>query len=101
MLAKITHAFAAGVMGLSRFDPFLPSIILGKSHNFSHYIGGITSPEDELQPPTDLEIGMKECGTEQLIFVRTTIFGNRRFPTYEIIVGRSSSPHSKIGDAPT
>lgn len=40
LLAKIAHAYAVSQIGLKSFSPFLPDLILGKSHNHAHFIGG-------------------------------------------------------------
>jgi hypothetical protein len=88
LLAKIGHAFAVAILGMDGFEHFLTPLILGQSAYFSHYIGGVTSQMDELAPPRDLQLGIREIDTQPMVFARTTIFGNRRFPTYEIVVGR-------------
>ncbi|HET6522025.1 MAG TPA: hypothetical protein VFG47_19715, partial [Geminicoccaceae bacterium] len=84
-LAKIGHCFAVGHLGFDAMDYLLPPMILGSSTCYAHYIG---SSSDELMPPHDLRLGIRQIGETLHAVVETTFFGNRRFPTYQIVCGR-------------
>lgn len=88
MIAKICHAYAISVIGLEGVEFFLPKLIRGESDHLAQFVGGVSNKTDELEPPNDLAVGVQEIRSKPHLFARTTVFGNKRFPTYETIVGR-------------
>jgi hypothetical protein len=88
LLAKIAHAYSAGLAGFDGIEYLLPPLIVGGSACFSYLIGGIDDPSQELEPPADIQLNYRKIRDELYLSVKTTIFGNKRFPTYEIISGR-------------
>jgi hypothetical protein len=88
MLAKIAHALSVATVGFEGVEYFLPPIILGSSPYFSQFIGGVGEKGSNLEPPAEMEVTVTtEIGGPYLI-ARMTFFGNRRFPTYEVVSGK-------------
>jgi hypothetical protein len=88
MLAKIAHARLVSICGLEDVEHFLPALIKGESPFFSQFIGGVEHERCALLPPDDLALGIRYIRAQRYIFVRTTFFGQGRFPSHEIISGR-------------
>ena len=87
MIAKISHAFARGVVGDVGVDYILPPLIVGKANHLSYLIGGIADDETGIEPPNDLMLIIREIDGKSFLFGRTTLFGEGRFPTYQAVVG--------------
>jgi HNH endonuclease len=96
MLAKIGHAHSVATCGFTGIQYYLPSIILGEAHHISHFIGGVAEKVDELEPPAALHLGLRIIRGEIHVHERMTFFGNRRFPTYEVITGRITDPEAAV-----
>lgn len=102
MIAKICHAFAVSVVGLEGIDFYLPPLIRGKSDHLAQFVGGVDLEDESLVPPVDLLVTERVVNGQPHLIARTTIFRDRRFPTYEAIVGRILDPdliRAKIASA--
>ena len=88
MIAKICHAHAVSIIGLTGVTFQLPALIRGESGHLAQFVGGIDQPAYELPAANDLGLGVREIGGKPYLFATTSIFGGRRFPTYQAIVGQ-------------
>ena len=60
MIAKISHAYAVALIGLSGVDFLLPPLILGISTHLAHLVGGVSDVTETLSPPNNLALGLRE-----------------------------------------
>jgi hypothetical protein len=85
MIAKIAHAMAWADYR-NEFRPLLPDVILGKSPNIFHFVGGSASPTEDTQAVHNLQIRWLEGETDYLVaYVRLfCAFGT---PDYMVVIG--------------
>jgi hypothetical protein len=94
-LAKIAHSYAAAVLGIGTFIPFLTKAIRGERPMYlSHYVG-CSTPAVPIQPTDHLHVlqeGLCEIsGGRRLVFVRVRLFAAPKiFPAYDVAVGEAT-----------
>lgn len=91
MLAKIGHSFAVAYLGLDSFQPMTLDVILGRTDNISHVVGGSW----EIEPPVpdaghlvSLEYRIEPYIKRSLILVNIRLFASISTPSYHVVVGR-------------
>ncbi len=90
MIAKIGHAHVVAALVAEGTHPpiedmFLPSIILGESNEFQHYVGG---DEDELdEPPAmhQLRFNRYILGDRKVLVSTVRLFAMFGMPRYHVI----------------
>lgn len=91
LLAKIAHAYAVSQIGLRSFNHFLPDLILGKSHNHAHFIGGdLDQPNvpHSLNNPFLLHyLNLDSVIDSTYVRVSIQLFSFMGMPRYHVIVG--------------
>lgn len=87
MLAKIAYSFAVAEFGYSSFRPLILPIILGKSTNYGHLIGG----DPKSPPPTSHlhEVSWEWLIVHQQVYiiVKVRLFAQVGAPQYHVVVG--------------
>jgi hypothetical protein len=95
VLAKIAHCYAAASIGITKFRPLLPAIILGADPNVSHYVGSnaaVPSTFPLLPGPTAIhQVGTDTVpiGGASYIYAQIRLFSYFRplTPVYTVVVG--------------
>jgi hypothetical protein len=92
MLAKIAHGYAIAELGLNRFSPALPDLILGRNPRLSSYlIGKCPVPPSIPDKPPLLMIDMRcaSMGECRFVAVNMRLFADlgRETPVYTVIAG--------------
>ena len=93
MLAKIAHGYAVAELGLDRFAPALPDLILGRNPSLASYlIGKCPIPPPIPDNPPLLMIEMKSANMDdgqRLAAVNMRLFAElgREVPVYVVIAG--------------
>ncbi|GAB2808174.1 hypothetical protein [Dyella kyungheensis] len=87
-LAKVAHGYAVAEIGLESFEPLLLDLILGRSEEISHLIGG----DGRDMPPMDEEFyltsGWHEDVHGSFLVVVMRLYANLGAPWYSVVVGR-------------
>lgn len=87
MLAKIAHSFAVASYGFGGFHSFLPDVILGRSKDIFHFVGGAAvDPQRNPNALHNLQIRRDNPG---LITTYVRLFSFIGAPAYRIAVGRT------------
>lgn len=108
LIAKIAHSHTVAHIGLDKFAPFLPPLILGRDSRLGYYVGGayhtLNSGVDDLESPTQYNahlirgrIGVfNDAGRQRLILrVDVRLFASLGGCTYTAIVGEIATPDQR------
>lgn len=87
-IAKIGYSYAIGEFGCRSFYPLVTDLILGKSENFSYFVGG----DWELPPPqvdsdNHLGIELQFSGGKLWVVPSVRLFSPAGTPKYHVAVG--------------
>lgn len=85
MLAKMAHAFSVATHGYKGKKHLLPDLILGKSNDLFHYLGG-TMETRKIDSETLHSISAKKIDDYVIVYI--TLFAYLSGPTYEIVAAR-------------
>lgn len=85
LLAKIAHGFATAEYGAGAFDPLLPEVILGRSSDIFHLVGGELHLE---QQGDDCFHKLVVTTRGDLVTTYIRLFAFMDAPAYRIVVGR-------------
>ena len=91
MIAKIGHAHVMAAMANAgtlpkHEDLFLPSIILGESPNFQHYVGGENEPlDDDAKALHQLRFSRLIFGDRKILVSTVRLFACFGMPRYHVI----------------
>lgn len=97
MIAKIGHSFAVAELGLEKFQPLLPSVILGTpDETMRHLIGGSVDPVPPTSALHEVSLLKKTVVTktarldrvEEFWVARIRLFAKLGAPVYFAVVGR-------------
>lgn len=89
MLAKIAYSFAIAELGYGAFEPLVLPIILGKSTNFGHLIGGDPQPPPPSAHLHEASWEWQIVRLQTYIVVNVRLFGQSGAPQYHVVVGTS------------
>ena len=97
MLAKISHSYAVGQLGLHAFRPLLPPLILGESTAAPWLVGGGASAPAPDTEPLLHDVWLQKCLTAgvEYVLARIRLFAFVGMPRYHVVVGEAkhnSSP---------
>lgn len=87
-ILKVAHSFAAAELGIDRFEPLLPHMILKRDLNErASVLGG---GEGNEPPSRELhEVGLVDWNQDpSLIIVRVRLFASLGTPSHHVVVGR-------------
>jgi hypothetical protein len=84
MLAKISHSFLVGMVGLDSVAPFLPPYILGEKAAIHIFVGGALR-----RRRSNMLHSCKAYRSLGMWLVDVTLFARLGGPTYTIVVGRA------------
>jgi len=98
MLAKIAHAYACAELGLGRFNPLLPGLILGEVEwVYNYLVGGdyvVNAPHTPLPKLPlmhSLHLTSEKAGSGKRFYVaKIRLFAYEVSPVYTIIVGQKT-----------
>jgi hypothetical protein len=85
-VAKISHSFSVGTIGVVGYTPLLPSLILGGYPYISHLVGGVPQLDSSLVHSQEKGLSLFIRG-DGLILVQVDLMGGR-LPTYSAVVGK-------------
>ena len=93
MLAKIGHSYAVTVMGYGEFSPLAVDLILGRTKNISHAVGG--SWDDVPADPTkqhsaQIQVVFDAGLRRNFVVVEIRLFAQLGTPIYQVVVGEIS-----------
>jgi hypothetical protein len=94
-LAKIGHSYAVTQLGLNTFRPLAIDLILGRTTNLSHVVGGsmdIPSPEPGIGHK--LVLGFLVNYPHAFVIVDLRLFASIGTPAYHIVVGETCNARS-------
>jgi hypothetical protein len=88
LLAKIAHCYIIAEYGIDGFKPLCTDLILGKTDNWCHLVGG----EFDIPPPQPgkghiTDIYLKVASPHILIIVDIRLFASNETPKYHVVAG--------------
>lgn len=87
MIAKIAHGAAVATLGVEKFKPLLPPIILGTDKHISHLVGSSPKKLKIKQNAThSIEITLKN----RLVIADINLFSGMGYKPYRAVVGEAS-----------
>jgi hypothetical protein len=102
LIAKIGHAYATAVLGVDGFSPLLPDLIIGRTLNWSHYVGAygrnipITTSDQEIHV---MALDPVTVDGDIYLACMVRLFSRFGAPAYACAVGRlNSSQLERVAD---
>ncbi|MGN8092827.1 hypothetical protein [Methylobacterium sp. 22177] len=99
MLAKIAYSFATAELGYGNFRPLILPIILGKSSNYGHLIGGLPQAPEPSAQLHEVSLEYRIVGLQVYIVVNVRLFGQAGAPQYHVVVGTGELLNTKQKEA--
>lgn len=89
LLGKIAHAYAVAILGLDAFASSLALSIRDKAPDVSllDWIGGAVEPAGPPNALHEIELRLKQLGSQKFIVVYIRLFASLSTPRYEVVVG--------------
>lgn len=85
-IAKIAHSAAIAELGLDAFEPFLPSVILGKDPNISHLVGSSLTKGRVRESLHRIELKL----TGEYVVAKVQLFARYGIQPFLAVVGRAA-----------
>jgi hypothetical protein len=85
LLAKIAHGFLIASYGQEGYVPYLPNLILGRSHYLAHYVGGFDEDEGVCGSSHNVSLITLPVDGRCYLAVNIHLMGGIKMPTYQVI----------------
>lgn len=97
LLAKIAHCHSFALYGEGVFTPLLTPLILGKTNEYSHYIGGSNRRRNDLNSNIAAESTVRKFYGTWFLVNTVHVFPKLGGPSYDLIVGTCADQSESIG----
>ncbi|MBQ0932708.1 hypothetical protein [Ideonella alba] len=87
-LAKVGHCYAFACTLGREYEPLLPDVILGKSSQLAHYVGGLEASAPAESAKSELSLSIISKPTGDYLVAGVQLLGVGTLHPYQVVVGR-------------